>query len=123
LIPQNAGNTSKVWIGLTDPTQDGDHTKTSSCWQWLDGTPFGYVNFAPQEPNNFVAPNTEWCVDVFLAPSGFPVGTWNDENCDAGYLNPALCSIRANNVNSAILQLDVDVGINKHGLLQIGASV
>ncbi|KAH7673163.1 Low affinity immunoglobulin epsilon Fc receptor, partial [Aphelenchoides avenae] len=90
-IAASRSQSRAVWIGLIDQDKTGIHPADCPCWKWLDGTPYGYQNFAPGEPNN----GRELCVDAFLAPSGRPAGTWNDESCESEFQNPALCSVRA----------------------------
>lgn len=93
MAAENSPKATKVWIGLVDPTENGNHTADCDCWEWLDGSPYNYENYAPNEPNNLV--KKEWCMDVYLPPSGLPAGTWNDENCEDKYVSPALCSVPA----------------------------
>ncbi|KAH7703540.1 macrophage mannose receptor 1-like protein [Aphelenchoides avenae] len=80
----NSVGVTSVWIGLFD--RDG-----SFNWNWMDGTPYDYNNFAPGEPS----PN-ELCMEAFLAPSGKPKGTWNNAICAGKNVYPALCSVPAN---------------------------
>ncbi|MDW8419540.1 MAG: gliding motility-associated C-terminal domain-containing protein [Chitinophagales bacterium] len=79
---QAAGYTGGVWIGYTDAAQEGN-------WVWQDGTPTGYTNWNPGEPNN----TTDIC-----SPSGEDAaimqlsnGAWNDVYINPGFpfISPA----------------------------------
>lgn len=82
---ENSIGAPRVWIGLFDNGGSFD-------WKWLDGTPYGYQNFASGEPSQT---SNELCVDAFLSIPGKPVGTWNNRVCENEYTNPTLCSIPA----------------------------
>ena len=60
---------SRTWIGL--------HRDSSNNlrWQWIDGSLAVYLNFAPDEPNNFKG-GPEDCVEML------PSRKWNDLNCN-----------------------------------------
>jgi cysteine-rich repeat protein len=57
--------TDNSWIGAGDQVTEGTYT-------WSDGTPFGYVHWAPNEPNDTTV---EDC--VFMRADG----TWDDHDC------------------------------------------
>ncbi len=57
-----------VWIGLTDEINEG-------TFVWYDGTPVGFTNWRPGEPNSS---GDEDCVQIFAD------GSWNDLNCNSG---------------------------------------
>jgi hypothetical protein len=40
------GGNELFWIGFTDAVQEGN-------WQWINGEPVTYTNWASGEPNNF----------------------------------------------------------------------
>ena len=63
----------RVWIGFTDEGSEGD-------WRWTDGSPVGYTNWNPGEPNNssgtehyaeLLGSSGRWN-DLSLSGSGFP---------------------------------------------------
>lgn len=56
-----------VWIGL-------NALDLSTGYQWSDGSPVKYLNWATNEPND--AGGEEDCVDIFLRN-----GKWNDDHC------------------------------------------
>jgi len=53
----------RAWIGLMDDARNGD-------WQWRNGDPTQYTNWAPGEPNNL---GTERWVEFFAS------GVWNNQ--------------------------------------------
>uniref|UniRef100_A0A914DMH0 C-type lectin domain-containing protein n=1 Tax=Acrobeloides nanus TaxID=290746 RepID=A0A914DMH0_9BILA len=55
-----------VWVGVMDPYKNGS-------WQWADGSPLNYTNWAPGEPRN-VAP----CAQI----GGADTGVWQS-SCDS----------------------------------------
>ncbi len=58
-----------LWIGLTDENVEG-------TFEWVDGTPVSFTNWANNEPNNSTANDPVNGEDyVFLYPGG---GKWND---------------------------------------------
>ncbi|XP_071505817.1 macrophage mannose receptor 1-like [Diadema antillarum] len=59
-----------MWIGLHDKFGEFN-------WEWEDGTPYDYFNWAPGEPNNA---GGEDCVHI--ESYFYKVGTWNDHKCD-----------------------------------------
>lgn len=63
------GYSGVIWIGYTDVVTEG-------AFLWLDGSPFGYTNWAPSEPNN--SGGNENCTQMY------PNGQWNDLNCASG---------------------------------------
>ncbi|XP_071940974.1 macrophage mannose receptor 1-like [Antedon mediterranea] len=66
-----------LWVGLHDTTNEGK-------FEWLDGTPYDFFNWAPGEPNDYGS--GEDC--VHLAPWENSMGEWNDLACTgtAGYI-------------------------------------
>ena len=80
-----------IWLGYTDDVSEGS-------FYWLDGSPMGYTNWAPGEPNN--SGGNEDCVQMY------PDGQWNDLNCSSGaasILEVGLCPQAT--VNSNTLQI------------------
>ncbi|XP_063953416.1 macrophage mannose receptor 1-like isoform X1 [Lytechinus pictus] len=65
---------SSLWIGANDLSLEGG-------WQWSDGSGFAYLNWSPDEPNNYDP--GEHCVQIYYA-----TGQWNDFFCDReiGYI-------------------------------------
>ncbi|TVR03877.1 MAG: hypothetical protein EA398_03745 [Deltaproteobacteria bacterium] len=61
------------WIGLF--TRNSCDRCDNRTWEWVDGRPVTYTNWAPGEPNNFGLFNAEDCVES--APGG-----WNDVRCN-----------------------------------------
>jgi hypothetical protein len=57
-----------VWIGLWDPSGSG-------TFQWVNGDPLIYTNWAPGEPNNLGG--SEWAGELRTIDFG---GQWNDLN-------------------------------------------
>ncbi|XP_033107417.1 macrophage mannose receptor 1-like isoform X2 [Anneissia japonica] len=66
-----------LWVGLHDTSNEGK-------FEWLDGTPYDFTNWAPGEPNDYGS--GEDC--VHLAPWANSMGEWNDLACTgtAGYI-------------------------------------
>lgn len=60
------------WIGLTDEGREGSFI-------WRDGSPFNYMNWSDNEPNNMgdMEAEEENCVEMAVS------GRWNDRGCDA----------------------------------------
>ena len=56
----------QIWIGMTDQAQEG-------TWVWIDGTPVGYTNWAPNEPNDGAGGEDYGMIDYHSA-----TGEWND---------------------------------------------
>ncbi|KAJ8028093.1 C-type mannose receptor 2 [Holothuria leucospilota] len=56
-----------IWLGLSDRREEG-------VWEWIDGAPFEYSNWARYEPNN--SGGSENCAQIT-----FPGGKWNDAPC------------------------------------------
>jgi len=59
--------TGPCWIGLNDRTTEG-------TFEWIDGSPVGFTNFVPGQPNNSSAN-----VDCFELRRN--TGQWNDVRC------------------------------------------
>ena len=55
-----------VWIGLNDIEDEGS-------FQWTDGSPVDYTNWAPGQPDNLADSDC-----VYLLPDG----TWDDAQCE-----------------------------------------
>ncbi|XP_077993134.1 macrophage mannose receptor 1-like [Glandiceps talaboti] len=72
-----------MWIGLHDRgTEDG--------WEWVDGTPYSFQNWASGEPNNYDNDGDgdgEDCVRLEYEQS--KRGEWNDKGC--GYSHGFIC--------------------------------
>lgn len=58
-----------IWIGFNDENVEG-------VFEWYDGSPVTYTNWAPGEPNN--SGGNEDCVQIY------PNGSWNDLPCNVG---------------------------------------
>jgi cysteine-rich repeat protein len=69
----NGGPLGSYWIGLDDFAMNG-------TFAWHDGTPLGYTNWAPMEPDD---PASSRCVDQSTA------GLWGDEVCSNNH--PRIC--------------------------------
>jgi len=74
----NSYSGDKWWMGFNDLQQEGK-------WQWVDGSPVGYTNWEPGEPNDT---GGEDCGQLNRF---YPSDTWNDEPCDQGL--PFVCEI------------------------------
>lgn len=68
-IAQAVGKQEAVWIGLSDQKQEG-------AFEWADGTPLGYSNWAAGQPDN-VGSEGE---DFALLEGWLPNGKWTDQN-------------------------------------------
>ncbi|XP_066982679.1 macrophage mannose receptor 1-like isoform X2 [Macrobrachium rosenbergii] len=64
-----------IWVG--------GRALADSGFQWVDGSPFSYDNWAPGEPNSFQ--DQEDCIEMYNRR----LGTWNDKNC--GHLTGRVC--------------------------------
>jgi len=53
-----------------------DQENSPSSFEWTDGSPWGYTNWNPAEPNNYE--NSEDCVERSFADGG----AWNDIPCE-----------------------------------------
>ncbi|KAM6984695.1 C-type mannose receptor 2-like [Aplochiton taeniatus] len=62
-----------MWMGGHDSITEGG-------WEWTDGSPFRYIHWAPNQPDNYFGEN---CLSMYV--NG---GYWNDDNCDhsRGYI-------------------------------------
>jgi hypothetical protein len=58
-----------AWIGLTDEAVEG-------VWEWEGGTPFGFSNWWPGEPNN--SGGSENCIGINFGSLSY----WNDWTCN-----------------------------------------
>ncbi|XP_077993135.1 C-type mannose receptor 2-like [Glandiceps talaboti] len=62
---------SVFWMGANDRTYEGG-------WEWSDGTPFAFLNWADGEPNDYNHGETgEDCTEIIVSS-----GEWNDHRCD-----------------------------------------
>ncbi|AKT40614.1 uncharacterized protein CMC5_047700 [Chondromyces crocatus] len=66
----SAISSDRWWIGLRRNINSG-------AWQWSNGMPVTYTNWAPGEPNN--SGGNEHCGQINRF---YPASTWNDEPCD-----------------------------------------
>ncbi|XP_064101211.1 macrophage mannose receptor 1-like [Macrobrachium nipponense] len=64
-----------IWVG--------GRALEDSGFQWVDGSPFDYDNWAPGEPNSYM--DQEDCIEMYNRGKG----TWNDKNC--GHLSGRVC--------------------------------
>ncbi|XP_045209803.2 macrophage mannose receptor 1-like isoform X2 [Mercenaria mercenaria] len=73
-----------LWIGMND-------LNSHVGYHWVDGTGFGYFNWAPGEPNN--VGEYEHCGEVIVG--GRNRAKWNDARCDArkGYICKRMSSV------------------------------
>eukprot|EP01083_Nonionella_stella_P138663 421998_1 len=67
------------FIGLTDSVSEGS-------FKWIDGTPYGYTNWAPNQPDNYEG--GENCVEMISTD-----GKWNDVCCDCSGYDTWLCNV------------------------------
>ena len=75
-VPHNTQQQIGCIIGATD--QYNERYTSGTDWQWFDGSPFNYSNWASNEPNNYNAGYEEDCVTVMMQWPGEPAGVWND---------------------------------------------
>lgn len=68
----NAYTTSQMWAG-------GQRVGNTNTWEWVDGTPWNYAPWHPQQPDNI------WETGLIINWIG--TNTWNDLNKSA----PKLC--------------------------------
>jgi cysteine-rich repeat protein len=76
-LVEQAGSWSDIWIGLSDPEDDGVFT-------WMDGSVAEYTDWCCNEPS----PGEENCVELY-AQNGW---TWNDRACAESF--PFVCEYR-----------------------------
>ncbi|XP_071479007.1 C-type lectin domain family 19 member A-like [Diadema antillarum] len=77
------------WMGLHRNNPDGE-------WEWTDGTPAGYFNWQPNEPNDVAG--IENCVQVLRRhATDDDLRGWNDLRCTGSYLVeiPFMCEMPA----------------------------
>jgi hypothetical protein len=70
-------NVESAWIGATDEVEQG-------IWRWVNGEPFSYTHWGPDQPDNFHG--WETCLEIHTYPSG--TKGWNDmsEGMRQGYI-------------------------------------
>ncbi|XP_068203774.1 macrophage mannose receptor 1-like [Palaemon carinicauda] len=73
MLDQSSDN--GVWLG--------GRALEDSGFQWVDGSPFTYDNWAPGEPNSYM--DQEDCIEMYNRR----LGVWNDKNC--GHLTGRVC--------------------------------
>jgi Ca2+-binding RTX toxin-like protein len=66
------GTNELLWIGLSDQVEEG-------VWQWVNGEPTTYQNWATGEPNNNIEPGTFPGGENYAA-MGLSGSTWTDLN-------------------------------------------
>ncbi|XP_034020004.1 type-2 ice-structuring protein-like [Thalassophryne amazonica] len=66
----------KAWLGGSDAYEEG-------LWFWTDGTPFGFNNWCPGQPNNL---DNQDCFAMNYSDQN----CWNDELC--GVTFPSVCA-------------------------------
>ena len=59
------------YVGGTDAHKEDD-------WSWITGEPWGYSNWAPEEPNDFGGDEDHLLI--------WPDGSWNDEAAKMGFI-------------------------------------
>ncbi|KAK0401940.1 hypothetical protein QR680_016058 [Steinernema hermaphroditum] len=77
------------WIGAYTDAPDGLPT-SSFQWKWVDGQPWGYTNWCPENPDH----NWEKCVQLLsdncpICNQQFRMGCWNNNGCH--YAHPYVC--------------------------------
>ena len=65
--PKNDGFTGPVWIGYEDQAMEG-------TFEWTDGSPIGYTNWRPNEPNDLNG--SKDCTEIRMNVA------WNNNSCD-----------------------------------------
>ena len=59
-------------------------------WTWTDGTPWSYMNWAPDRPNNEGAGGMqEYCLEMNRDQD--QIGEWNDVVCHDSYATSYIC--------------------------------
>ncbi|KAK0401926.1 hypothetical protein QR680_016056 [Steinernema hermaphroditum] len=77
------------WIGAYTDSSDGTAI-AGLKWKWVDGQPWSYSNWCPQNPDN----SWEKCVQLLsdncpICQSQFRLGCWNNIGCQ--YKHPYIC--------------------------------
>ena len=80
------------WIGLNDTAAEG-------AWTWSSGAPFGFSNWAAEQPDNFEGSEHVVAMDAD--------GAWSDE-AEAAMLGCAICEIAHTETPGACGYEDVD---------------
>ncbi|MEL7408396.1 MAG: DUF4347 domain-containing protein, partial [Cyanobacteria bacterium J06558_2] len=70
-LNQTFGTTERLWIGLTDLAQEGN-------FQWVDGAASSYLNWAPNEPNDFKFGGNFTAGEDYALMNWNGSGQWND---------------------------------------------
>lgn len=80
---QNPGQ--NPWIGATDDANDSD-----AVFDWVNGEPFLFMNFAPGQPDDDVLfGGTGECLHILDAS-----GAWNDTSCEfVGFVTGRICEV------------------------------
>jgi len=73
----DAGGWDDIWIGLSDPEDDG-------IWTWMDGTEMSFEDWGSGEPSA----GEDNCVEIYAINDW----TWNDRTCSETF--PFVCEIR-----------------------------
>lgn len=76
------GPAEGCWLGLTD-------ARNESVWEWSDGSPLRYTNWAPGEPNGQAGETTD---AAYMYVGNFQTGKWDDTWGERqGERRPAVC--------------------------------
>ena len=94
-IVSNSDEHDHVWIGLSDLFYEG-------TFEWTDGTPLDYVNFAnPTQPDN-VGDGIQDCVQLWAdeqSTAEVVYKKWNDNNCNA-HMRAYICKKPSSKLNN-----------------------
>ena len=70
-LAQTFGNSERLWIGLTDQTQEGN-------FQWVNGETSTYRNWAVNEPNDYKSNGNFPAGEDYILMNWNSAGQWND---------------------------------------------